>query len=302
MRREGCHAYSGIGQCLTGGCAGGCEHSQSQRGGDGGGTRAKRSGELEALEWQVVKITCEEKHGGESFALVLPPKKESGTRKRRAGYRKYLDVVWLLTKEQVLEYAQHPRTPEASRLALQSVELGARELLATNWVDWIKTSFPITRVGAGYSCRFACSCMDDLGGTRKNLTTGRVWIHFDPSRTLREVARRRDAGFLSSGYLADWIAREPVSTTTPPQASKPLHSDVLRVARVFLCVDTKGEGCYLSTSAPRSLVTPESRAATLPEGGARHLYAYSQPAAPLQALAGASAVGCEESEEGGTGE
>jgi hypothetical protein len=179
--------------------AGGREQPGAARG--GGGARAAMAAALEAYIGQVVLVYEEE--GGESHALVLG--KGAG---KCAGY---LDVVWLLTGEQAVEYSRNPKTPAAARQALQSAGLGPRELLFTDWMDSVHHSSvnrarsPVVvqlhadRAGADFFCRYACACTDGCGEWKD------VGIEFGLGWTLPAVARRQR--FRTSCELAWWMER-----------------------------------------------------------------------------------------------
>jgi hypothetical protein len=86
-------------------------------------------------------------------------------------------------------------------------------------VDWAEAALAAP-AGPGWSCRFACACLDAAGGRRRAIGAGGVWLAFNPRLTLREAARRGADGFRSGPYLAEWVARGaaagPVSLPRPP--------------------------------------------------------------------------------------
>jgi hypothetical protein len=159
---------------------------------------------------EVVRVRVANRFGDENFALVVGHAEKPNK----------LRIVWMLTREQALEYAENGQTSQASRDALGSVALEAKELLFTDWSDRIniesviRHSSPIRVLlqvhdaleptGSDHFCRYACQCVRGDGGKDAN-----VHLKFDRSMTLLDVARQSVGGsFACGGDLENWICEE----------------------------------------------------------------------------------------------
>ena len=135
-----------------------------------------------------------------------------------------LEIVWLLTKQQALDYARCTHNSKASE-QLAIANIGERELLFTDWTGRIEVrsvhipSSPVHVRAAldsiapstdSYYCRFACKCQPSGEGGELDRDGGGVRLEFDRRWTLRAAASRGPAGAavaLSTGeHLAGWIS------------------------------------------------------------------------------------------------
>jgi hypothetical protein len=155
----------------------------------------------------------------------------------------WLNVVWLLLPEQVLQYSKNPKTPETSRQALQSARLGSQELFLTDWTDSFHSNdvleivpmqFQTDATDAGFVCRYACACGDNFSNheegkgvrkkrhSRKLESDNDVWIQFNLNCTLSEVARGlcvvSGKPYKTQKYIDRWRTQALREVSIPPFA------------------------------------------------------------------------------------